>query len=58
MWSLFIFEGIYYVKKGTFEAFEKEAITLCGNERYLVSRNRKKKHPADGSTTEITVEYL
>ena len=43
-------------KRGSFEAFEKEAITLCGNERYLVSRNRKKKHPADGSTTEITQE--
>ena len=36
--------------------FEKEAITLCGNESYLVSRNRKRKHPADGSTTEITRE--
>ena len=23
---------------------------------YLVSRNRKKKHPADGSTTEVTQE--
>ena len=43
-------------KRGTFEVFEKEAITLCGNESYLVSRNRKKKHPADGSTTEFTQE--
>ena len=43
-------------KRSTFEAFEKEVIKLCGNERYLVSRNRKKKHPADGSTTEITQE--
>ena len=33
--------------------FEKEAITLCGNESYLVSRNREKKHPVDESTTEI-----
>ena len=47
-----------YIKsrRGTFEAFEKEAITLCGNEGYLVSRNRKKKHPADESTTEVTRE--
>ena len=43
-------------KRGTLEASKKKAITLCGNERYLVSRNRKKKHPADGSTTEITQE--
>ena len=43
-------------KRGTFEAFEKEAIILCGNERHLVSRNKKKKHPADGSTTKITQE--
>ena len=43
-------------KKGLFEVFEKEVITLCGNERYLVSINRNKKHPADGSTTEITQE--
>ena len=43
-------------KRGTFDTFEKEAITLCGNESYLVSRNRKRKHPADGSTTEITQE--
>ena len=43
-------------KRGTFEAFEKEAIALFGNESYLVSRNRKKKHQADGSTTEITQE--
>ena len=43
-------------KRSTFEAFEKEVIKLCGNERYLVSRNRKKKHPADGSTTEFTQE--
>ena len=35
---------------------KKKAITLCGNESYLVSRYRKKKHPADGSTTEITHE--
>ena len=34
----------------------KKAITLCGNYSYLVSRNRNKKHPADGSTTEITLE--
>ena len=43
-------------KRGTIEAFEKEAITLCGNERHLVSRNKKKKHPADESTTKITQE--
>ena len=41
-------------KRGTFEAFEKEAIILCGNESYFVSRNRKKKHPTDGPTSEIT----
>ena len=28
-------------KRGTFETFEKEAITSCENESYLVSRNRK-----------------
>ena len=52
---------------GTFEAFKKKkTFTSCENESYLVSRNRKKKHPADGSTTEISrenfvkifVEYL
>ena len=43
-------------KRGTFEAFEKEAGTLCGNESYLVSTNRKKKHLAAGWTTEITQE--
>ena len=44
-----------YIKsrRGIFEAFEKEAITLGGNEGYI-NRNRKKKHPADGSTTEVT----
>ena len=41
-------------KRGTFEAFEKEAIILCGNESYFVSRNRQKKHPTDGPTSEIT----
>ena len=41
-------------KRGTFEAFKKEAIILCENESYLVSRNRKKKHPTDGPTSEIT----
>ena len=56
LWSLFNFEGIYYAKKRHTWSFQKKAITLCGNERYLVSRNRKKKHPADGSTTEITQE--
>ena len=30
--------------------------TVSRNESYLVIRNRKKKHPADGSTTEITQE--
>ena len=47
-----------YIKsrRGTFEAFEKEAVTLCRNEGYLVSRNRKKKHPANGSTTEVAQE--
>ena len=35
---------------------KKKAITLHGKENYLVSRNRKKKHAADGSTTEITQE--
>ena len=43
-------------KRGTFEAFEKEGITLCRNKSYLVGRNRKKKHPADESTAEITQE--
>ena len=46
-------------KRGTFEGFEKGAITLCGSESYLVTetkRNRKEKHPADGSTIEITQE--
>ena len=43
-------------KSGTFEAFEKEAMILWGSESYLVSRNRRKKHPAVGSTTEITQE--
>ena len=43
-------------KRGTFEASEKEAITLYGNGSYLISRNRKKKHPADGSTTDVTQE--
>ena len=43
-------------KRGTFEASEKEVITLCENESYVVSANRKKKHLADGSTTEITQE--
>ena len=43
-------------KRGTFEVFEKEAITLCGNKSYLVNRNRKKKHLADGPTTEVTQE--
>ena len=43
-------------KRGIFEASEKEAITLYGNESYLISRNRNKKHPADGSTTEVTQE--
>ena len=43
-------------KSGVFEVFEKEAIILCGSESYLVGRNRKKKHPAGGSTTEITQE--
>ena len=41
-------------KRGTFEAFKKEVIILCENESYLVSRNRKKKHPTDGPTSEIT----
>ena len=36
-------------KRGTFEKKKKEATALCWNESYLVSRNRKKKHPADGS---------
>ena len=40
-------------KRGTFEAFEIEAITFYENESYLVSRNRKKKHPTDASNTEI-----
>ena len=56
LWSLFNFEGIYYAKKRHTWSFQKKAITLCVNEIYLVSRNRKKKHPADGSTTEITQE--
>ena len=42
--------------RDTFEAFEKENIAFYGNENYLVSRNRKKKHPADRSTIEITQE--
>ena len=43
-----------YIKsqKITSEAFEKEAITLCGNESYLIGRNRKKKHPAEESCRE------
>ena len=41
-------------KRSTFEAFKKEAITLYENEVYLLSRNKKKKHPADASNTEIT----
>ena len=32
----------------------KKKLSLCGNETYLVSKNRNKKHPADQSTTEIT----
>ena len=43
-------------KRDTFGEFEKEAVTLCRNESYLVSVIRKKKHPPDGSTTEITQE--
>ena len=35
-------------KRGKFEAFLKEVITLCRNESYTVSRKRKKRHPADG----------
>ena len=44
------------LKRSTFERLVKEVITICGNESYLVSRNRKKKYPADGSANKITQE--
>ena len=34
-------------KRGTFEMFKTEAITVSGNESCLISRNRNKKNSAD-----------